>query len=140
MRRKESSLRVHPGGEAEKSDCESLAVETYGGRVRVEWDPDGAATPMGQLPFFIEFLKTAELFDPWVEDCPLCYQSPNAPLKRDVLGTILLSILAGQRRYSHVTTIRADGVNPSLLGMERVLSEDAIRRAFQQVEPPEAAL
>ena len=40
-----------------------------------------------ELPFFIDFLKTAGLFDAFVADCPLHYTSPNAPKKRDVLGT-----------------------------------------------------
>lgn len=39
----------------------SLAVETFGGRVHVEWDPQAAVTPLGQLPFFIEFLKMGNL-------------------------------------------------------------------------------
>jgi len=26
---------------------------------------------MGQLPFFIQFLKLGGRFDPWVNDCPL---------------------------------------------------------------------
>jgi hypothetical protein len=29
------------------------------------------------------------LFDGWVADCPLHYTSPNAPAKRDVLGTVM---------------------------------------------------
>jgi hypothetical protein len=60
--------------------------------------------------------------------------SPNAPSKRDVLGTALLSVLSGHRRYAHITALRADTVNPPLLGMNRVLSEDAIRRAFERIE------
>jgi len=84
------------------SENPSLALDTFGGRLHEEWSPLAAVTPPGQLPFFIEFLKTAELFDPWVEDCPLKYRSPNAPNVRDILGTILLSILAGQKRYAHI--------------------------------------
>ena len=42
----------------------------------------------------------------------------------------MLSILSGHRRYSHVTAIRCDGVNPGLLGMGKVISEDALRRAL----------
>jgi hypothetical protein len=37
---------------------------------------------MGQLSFFIEFLKRTELFDDWVEKCPLQLTSPNAPIKQ----------------------------------------------------------
>ena len=68
---------------------ETIALDTFGGRVHVEWDPDAAVTPLGQLPFFIEFLKVSGLFDAWVDDCPLSYQSNNASAKREVLATFL---------------------------------------------------
>lgn len=110
-----------------------LAVDTYGGRVHVEWDPQSSVTPLGQLPFFIEYLKLGNLLDPWIDDCPLHLTSPNAPSKRDVLGTLLLSILAGHRRYAHVTSIRCDNVNPSLLGMSQIVSEDSLRRALLKI-------
>ena len=117
------------------SGSEPLAVETFAGRIHVEWNPQAEVTPMGQLPFFIDFLKTAELFEPWVDDCPIHYTSPNAPSKRDILGTVLLSVLAGHRRYAHITTIRSDSVNPRLLGMKKVTSEDSVRRAFRKASP-----
>ena len=109
---------------------EKVPVDTLGGRVHVEWDAHAPVTPMGQLVYFAQFFKTGDLFDPWVADCPLRYTSPNAPAVRDVLGTSLLSILAGHHRYAHVTALRQDQVNPPLLGMKRVVSEDSLRRAF----------
>ena len=110
---------------------QKMPVDTLGGRVHVEWDPQSPMTPMGQLVFFTQFLKAAHLFDPWVEECPLTYTSPNAPAVRDVLGTSLLSILSGHNRYTHVTALRNDTVNPALLGMKKVVSEDSLRRAFE---------
>ena len=105
-------------------------VQTAGGRVQVRWESESAATPMGQLAYFIEFLTLTGLWSRWQEGYPLPYVSPNAPTKADVLGTWMLSILSGHKRYSHVTTIRCDGVNPGLLGMNKVISEDALRRAL----------
>lgn len=131
--------RLHPLGEPSSQDQRYVAVDTFGGRVHVEWSPQAAVTPLGQLPFFVEFLKTADLFEPWVSDCPLEYRSPNAPPVRDVLGTVLLSILAGQKRYAHIAAIRSDGVNPALLGMSRVMSEDSVRRAFLGADGEEYA-
>ncbi|QVW34159.1 transposase [Geobacter sulfurreducens] len=128
-------------GESKKlavSASSRVAVDTFAGRVHVEWDPDAAVTPFGQLPFFIEFLKASGLYDAFVSDCPLRYTSPNAPNVRDILGTLLLSILAGHRRYAHITTIRTDRVNPELLGMEGVASEDSVRRALSQFDEAEA--
>lgn len=115
------------------TDDTKLAVDTFGGRVHVEWDPQSSVTPLGQLPFFIEFLKLGNLLDPWINDCPLHLTSPNAPSKRDVLGTLLLSILAGHRRYAYVTTIRCDNVNPNLLGMKQIVSEDSLRRGLLKI-------
>jgi len=113
---------------------EPISLETYGGKVHVEWDPEGAVSPLGQLPFFIEFLKVSGLYDDFMKTCPLQYSSPNAPSVRDVLGTLLLSILAGHHRYAHISAIRFDGVNPGLLGMEKVVSEDAARRAMKAID------
>jgi len=57
--------------------------------MQAEWDQDAALTPLGQLPFFVDILKTSGLFDAFVSDCPLRYQSPNAPKRHDVLGTTM---------------------------------------------------
>lgn len=142
------AVRTHQKGERSTaiegvdnySENTKLSVDTFGGRVHVEWDPQAAVTPLGQLPFFIEFLKLGDLFNPWVEDCPLYSLSPNAPSKTDVLGTLLLSILAGHRRYAHVTTIRSDSVNPGLLGMEKIVSEDSLRRSLLKIPEEEGAV
>lgn len=131
---------THPQGEPEKRDGDrelieqGKAVETFGGKVFVRWDAEAAVTAFAPVAYFLEFLKANGLWQQWVEDCPLRYASPNAPPKADILGTILLSVLAGHKRYAHVTTIRSDGVLPGLLGMKRVRSEDAVRRAFLQGE------
>ena len=67
---------------------------------------------------------------------PLSYSRPNAPSKAEVLGTWLLAILSGHKRYSHVTAIRCDGVNLGWLGMGKVISEAALRNALKRL--PEA--
>ena len=131
---------IHQNGEPETSSkssdisLEKITVETFGGRVHVEWEPYSPVTQLGQLVFFIEFLKLGGLFDGWVQDCPLKYFSPNAPSKQDILGTLLLSVLAGNTRYAHITALRGDGVNPGLLGMKKIASEDSMRRAFTRMD------
>ncbi len=112
-------------------------VQTMAGRVQVRWESDSAATPMGQLAYFIEFLTLTGLWSRWLESCPLIYRSPNAPSKADVLGTWMLAVLSGHKRYSHVTAIRCDGVNPGLLGMNKVISEDALRNALKRIPQTE---
>ena len=116
MANEKDAAVVHPEGEQELGvvggSNQGSTVDTFGGMIHVKWDETAAVTPFGQLAFFIEFLKTAGLWDAWVNDCPVTYESPNAPGKADVLGTILLSVRAGHRRYAHITALRFDGVNP----------------------------
>jgi len=111
-----------------------FSCDTYAGRVHVEWDTQSPVTPIGQLVFFIQFLKSCDLFGTWVKDCPLTYRGPRTPANVDVLGTLFLAVLSGYKRYAHITSIRNDMVNPPLLGMTRVLSEDSARRAFQNID------
>ena len=107
------------------SHAAGLRVTTPGGRFQVRWDENGSASALGQLAFFAEFLDVSGLFERWVDRCPLNYTSPNAPDRRDVLGTWLLSILDGQRRYAHVTGLRGDSVAPQILGMDQILIDPA---------------
>ena len=127
----------HPVGEGQKSiiaqEMDKVAVDTYAGRVHIHWDHTTPVTPFGQLAFFIEFLKNTELFDDFVEQCPLYFVSHNAPKKRDVLGTILLSVLAGHTRYAHMSAIRTDKVNPTLLNMKKIVGDDSVRRGLNKI-------
>ena len=76
------------------------------------------------MVFFAEFLATAGVFDRWVDGCPLRYSSPNASSARDVLGTLMLGILAGSKRYAHIAGIRGDAVAAQALGLDGLVSED----------------
>jgi hypothetical protein len=131
------SKKVHPEGEKSErqfaQEINKIPVDTYGGRVYIDWDHETPVTPLGQLSFFIEFLKRTELFDRWVEACPLKLSSRNAPRTRDILGTIFLSVLSGHTRYSHITTVRTDKVNAPLLGMNKIVSGDSVRRALIKI-------
>ena len=132
----------HPKGEEQLAnnaeDLTSTVLDTFGGKVHVEWDPQRCVTALGQLSYFIEFLKTGDLFDPWVSSCPLNYTSNNATSNRDLLGTIMLSILSGHTRYAHISRLKCDTVNPPLLGMNKVASEDAVRRGLIKLDEVDA--
>ena len=96
-------IAAHPAGEqpiVERGKAKPVVADTFASQVHIEWEAgEGAAvTPLGQLPFFIEYLKQGGLFDGWVAGCPLSLTSPNAAAKRDILGTVMLSVLAGHRR------------------------------------------
>src|SRR6202790_1474560 len=142
MSDEQALIKVHPEGELQKVGIEpwetAVSLDTFAGKIQFKWAPDAEVSSLGQMPFFIEFLKTSGLFEGWVKDCPLRYTSANAPKKRDVLGTILLSVLAGHWRYAHISALRSDGVNPELLGMTKVASEDSVRRALLALKEEES--
>ena len=102
--------------------------------MHVRWDEHAAATPNGQLVFFAEFLATTGVVDRWVSSCALSYRSGNAPDKRDVLGTLMLGMLADHKRYAHITALRGDAVAAQALGINKVVSEDALRRAMERID------
>ena len=71
MSTEQRGLAVHPAGEQPEVAQHSAIADTFAGRVHVEWDAAAPVTPFGQLPFFIDYLKQAGLFDNWIADCPL---------------------------------------------------------------------
>ena len=133
---------LHPAGEVsfpeKKRICEAIKVDTFGGKVQIAWDGNAAFTPLGQLPFFIEFLKLGGRFEPWVADCPLHYTSNNAPTKVNVLGSLFLSILSGHNRYVHLMALRGDTVNTGLLGMDKIVSDSSAINALKRLDEPAA--
>jgi hypothetical protein len=114
---------------------EAMQVRTPGGVFSVRWDERGSATALGQMAFFAEYLEATGLFERWRGSCPLSYTSANAPELVDVLGTWMLSILDGHCRYAHVGALRGDGVAPSILGMNKIIGDDSLRRALSAIAP-----
>ena len=64
-----------------------------------------------QLTLFAEFWATTGVYESWVNSCPLSYASPNA----------------------HITALRGDAVSPQILGMGKIINEDALRRALSRM-------
>ena len=60
---------THPTGEQEiqlkKREIPALVADTFAGKIHIEWDPQAQVTPLGQLSFFIQYLKVGCLFEPW---------------------------------------------------------------------------
>ncbi len=132
-----ASETAHPEGEsflASNPPAASWPVDTPGGRVHAEWCDDAPVTREGSLIFFFQFLEAGGRWDELIKLIPLSYSSNNASEPKDVIGTILLSVLNGHWRYAHINGLRGDGVNPGLLGMSHVVSEDVVRRALKKMD------
>jgi hypothetical protein len=113
--------------------CIKLVPPDNSKQFNIEWDEDAKVTPRAGVVFFAHFLKTSELFDALVADAPLRYTSNNAPNPRDVLGAFVLSALNGQTRYAHINALRNDTIATEAFEMEKMPSEDSVRRALHRL-------
>lgn len=117
-----------PGDRDESGFPQPLA--TPSGVVHAVWDQREAVTPLGPLVYFAHFLQASGLWEEALRTCPLRYASPNSPRIAEVLGTLLLTVLTGGRRFLHASAVRCDPVVTEVLGMRRVLSHESVRRAI----------
>ena len=128
---------AHPPGEgivpAELVPPELVTVSTPHGPLTIAWEEGTSVSAHGLAVFFIQFLHESGLWEAFCQRCPLARTSPNAPDIATTLGSILLTILSGANRYRHVESIRGDTVLPEWLGMDRILSCDAILRAVKEL-------
>jgi hypothetical protein len=138
---------AHPVGEVKNENishdkvsagASALPVDTGGGRYHVQWDDSAPVTPLGQLVFFAQFLHAGGRWEDFCKEAPFGFTSPNAPTHEDVLGSLAFSILCGHTRYAHVNALRFDAVNPAMLGMKKVVSEDSARRNLKKLDQMEA--
>lgn len=128
---------AHPAGEKVSGPLTPPAawpVDTPGGRYYAELDLDAPVTREGQLVFFAQFLHTGGRWARLLEACPLRYEGNRGSGACNVMGTAALSILCGHWRYAHINAVRGDTLNPPLLGMTHVVSEDVVRRAMKRIE------
>jgi hypothetical protein len=63
METREQGIVAHPQGEPPTVEVRSAIADTFADRIHVEWDSSAPVTPFGQLPFFIDYLKQAGLFN-----------------------------------------------------------------------------
>ena len=132
-----SLIAAHPQGEgktAPKAPVGRWPVDTPGGRFYAEWDDQAPVTREGQLMFFFQFLHVGGRWEEFLRHCPLHYTGNRGSGAPNVMGTAMLSILCGHWRYAHINAVRGDGINPGLLGMKGVISEDAVRLGIGRIE------
>jgi hypothetical protein len=127
----------HPQGDhlPDVSACQNdtFPIETCGGVFHVRYDPDVPVSAMGGVAPFAQFLEATHLFKDWVAEAPVVQGSNRGHEIIDILGTSLLSVLNGHYRFSHITALRGDRVAPDLMGMNCLVSEDAVRRLWTKM-------
>ena len=103
-------------------------------RFYAERDDQAPVTREGQLIFFFQFLQAGGRWEEFLRDCPLHYTGNRGSGADNSIGPVLPSALAGHWRYAHINALRGDGINPGLLGMKGVVSEDAVRLGMGRIE------
>lgn len=80
-------------------------------------------------------------YESWIDSCPLRYASSGGDQhKRDIRGTWLLSILAGYIATLTSPRCAATEVSPQILGMGKIVSEDALRWALAGMSASESQM
>lgn len=115
-------------------DENKQSLRTDHGVIHSQWEDSSPLTTMGYLTYFAQFLHAGQLFSAWCSDCPLEYTSNNAPKIDDVLGTGLLSVLAGHCRYSHASSLYGDDAAAEILGIGKIVSHDSLSRALGKID------
>jgi hypothetical protein len=64
-----SAQQLELVGREDGLQIRSVLHPVIGSPIHVRWSTDSAATPMGQLAYFIEFLHLTGLWARWVESC-----------------------------------------------------------------------
>lgn len=115
-------------------------LKTPTGVVHCDKDTGSPITTHGYLPHFAQFLHEGGQFAHLVDTCPLTYKSNNAPAVKDVLGTIMLSILSGHNRYCHAACLYGDAVAAEMLGLNQIMSHDAVARGLDKIDESKAEI
>ncbi len=58
------------------------------------------------LFFFFQFFHTGGRWQEFLRECPLTHTGNRGSGAPKVMGTILLSVLCGHRRYAHINGVR----------------------------------
>ncbi len=91
-----------------------------------------AVTPFGGLIVFIEFLTQIGFREQVRRDLPGHLASPNAIDPAQTHTALLLSVVAGARRFAHTSRLRADRALHAVLGMKRFPTDGTIRNLFKR--------
>ena len=116
-----------------KQAADVQTISTLGGDYALRWDDE---SPMGvnahaALPS--RFAKAGGFFERLVETCPMKLASNNAPGVRDLIATVMVSMVNGATRFRYVDRLHGDAATAELFGVERFMSCDSVRRNFASI-------
>lgn len=113
-------------------------IETLGGGYALKWDDETQMSVNAHAALLSQFAKAGGFLDRLVETCPTRLTSNNAPEVRDLIATVMVSMVNGATRFRHFDRLRGDAASAELFGVRRFMSCDSVRRNFASIPAEEA--
>ena len=113
-------------------------IETLGGDYALKWDDETQMSVNAHAALLSQFAKAGGFFDRLVETCPMRLTSNNAPDVRDLIATVMVSMVNGATRFRHFDRLHGDTATAELFGVRRFMSCDSVRRNFASIPDGQA--
>ena len=113
-------------------------IETLGGGYALKWDDETQMGLNAHAALLSQFAKAGGFLDRLVETCPIRLTGNNAPEVRDLIATVMVSMINGATRFRHFDRLRGDTATAELFGVGRFMSCDSVRRNFASIPAEEA--
>ena len=113
-------------------------IETLGGGYALKWDDETQMGLNAHAALLSQFAKAGGFLDRLVETCPIRLTGNNAPEVRDLIATVMVSMVNGATRFRHFDRLRGDTATAELFGVGRFMSCDSVRRNFASMPKTEA--
>ena len=114
-------------------------ISTLGGDYTLKWDDETQMSVNAHAALLSQFAKAGGFFVRLVETCPMRLKSNNAPDVRDLVATVMVSMINGATRFRHIDRLHGDTATAGLFGVMRFMSCDSVRRDFASI-PEDKAL
>ena len=121
-----------------KQDGRARTISTLGGDYALKWDDETQMGVNAHAALLSQFAKAGGFLDHLVETCPMRLTSNNAPEVRDLIATVMVSMVNGATRFRHFDRLRGDAASAELFGVGRFMSCDSVRRNFASIPAEEA--
>ena len=109
-------------------------INTLGGDYALKWDDETPMSVNAHTVLLSQFAKAGGFFDRLVDTCPMMLTSNNAPEVRDLIATVMVSMVNGATRFRHFDRIHGDSATAELFGVRRFMSCDSVRRNFASIQ------
>ncbi len=123
---------------ATKGSVEARTISTLGGEYGLRFDSETQMSVNAHAALLSQFARAGGFLDHLVETCPMRLRSNNAPEVRDLVATVIVSMVNGATRFRHIDRLHGDSATAELFGVGRFMSCDSVRRNFASMPEGDA--